>query len=194
MEETQLLFFIKKVLVIIIFLGYFISVAASNKENSSIVNLKEDSMRILEEAVGKKGKDSMNFYIFVSFSLGTHNLARLSEMAARYNGILVLRGMKDNSLPATAAEIETIRAELVSNKVNSSSLALIIDPTLFAQYEISVVPSFILSEDRRCYVGSSCLKVFDKLVGNISASFAIEEFARNGALKLRAQEMMRSAR
>ena len=199
-----MLLFIKNALIAsIIFLLSFGSFAQNEKDMSSVMNLQENSMRILEEAgfTGNPEIHTINFYIFVSFGLGTHNLARLAEMASDYNGILVLRGMKDNSLPATALEIETIREKITKSRRNSKNIksnkviggdkdfGIIIDPTLFSQYKIAVVPSFVLASEERCLPGTSCAVSFDKLVGNVTVNYALEQFVKSGELSSEANAL-----
>jgi type-F conjugative transfer system pilin assembly protein TrbC len=95
-------------------------------------------------------------YIFISFSLEKEVLNSLFETSQEYNPVFVLRGLKDNSFKATSEYIQTL--DLKSNP------AIIIDPNLFREYEVTSVPTYVFEEN--------------KLSGNVTAKFALDKLTQ----------------
>ena len=81
-------------------------------------------------------KPDMNYEIivFVSFSMPKTSLLELSDQAGKYNAMLVLRGIYQNSFLKTKEKIL---------EINKSGLRLNIDPQLFKIYNVKKVPTFI---------------------------------------------------
>ena len=114
--------------------------------------------------------------VFVSFSMPEKSLVELQTQIKSYGGLLVLRGLKENSFKKTVAYIhETLGQES----------SLIIDPRLFEIFQVKVAPTFVLQASnpiQECK-GNDCryvVKEFDKISGNITVHSALEIFAREG--------------
>ncbi len=96
--------------------------------------------------------------VFVSFSMPSQSLKRLTQECEKHHATLVLRGLKDNSF----------RKTMIFMKEQKFNHGVEINPDLFTRYKITKVPVFLLTKDNR---------EIARLSGNISLSFA--------ALKLR---------
>lgn len=154
------------------------------------VNASELDSSELNELLNNKvntklfvSKKNINFYMFATFSLGDNVLKQMFDYAKTYNGIIVLRGIKDNSFIKTSEHIQRIASE-------GDSAAIIIDPTLFKKFQITNVPSYVLSKDKECPVGITCKPSYDKITGNITPKYALEKFAEKGDLNLEAQNLL----
>jgi type-F conjugative transfer system pilin assembly protein TrbC len=119
-----------------------------------------------------------NFYIFISFAMGDHNLKQVFEMADIYGAIPVLRGLKDNSFSQTAIEIKKL----------GEKGGVIIDPNLFEEYNVTMVPTFVLAREKDCLEGMSCYKKFDKLAGNVKAGYVLDKIIQSGSLSNEARD------
>ncbi len=106
------------------------------------------------------------FYIFISLSMPKNLLERYNQIAKQTGAKLVLRGFKNNSFKDT---IEV-----------TQKLAMQVDPVAFKKFDITSVPSFVLVNNSK----------FDKLVGNVSIKYALEQFEANGDLKQKATEYL----
>ena len=109
--------------------------------------------------------------IFVSLSMPRIALKELAEGAKRIGGILVIRGMQDNSLTKTANSMSAL---------SSQGVGAIIHPELFRDYAVKQVPAFVLSENG----------VYDKLSGNVSLEYALDKFAAQGDNKKAAVKLI----
>ena len=63
---------------------------------------------------------------------------------------------------------------------------VLLDPTLFARYQIDVVPTFILQS-------SDNDSTYDSLSGNVSLDFALTEFSSKGEV-VAAKELLKQLR
>ena len=136
---------------------------------SSIIN-KGNAFNMAKDNINLH---SYNFYIFVTLSMSEHNLKQLLILSKKYQGQLVLRGLKNNSFVQTAKLVQDLQEEEGS---------IIIDPNLFKEFGIKAVPSYVLSVNNHCPPNTSCARAYDKLTGNVSPRYALELFARVGDL------------
>ena len=114
-------------------------------------------------------------YIFVSLSMPQSRLINLLQEAKSYGGIVVLRGLKNNSYKDTANFLQPI--------IKQAEAGFIIEPNLFEKYNINKVPSVILNDP--------IVKKYDQITGNINLKYALEEMAKVGELKSQAQAILR---
>jgi conjugal transfer pilus assembly protein TrbC len=130
-------------------------------------------------------KENVDFYMFASFGLSNSLLRQMLDYAKIYNGVIVFRGIENNSFKQTAEHIKSLSKE-------GEEAAIIIDPTLFKQFEVERVPAYILVKREKCPVGISCKPSYDKITGNITPKYALEKFAEKGELSLEAKVLLRS--
>lgn len=208
MEETQLLSTLVKILFLVTTLitSAYVVLANENEQwiNNHIANLeldqsylkdakdiKENSYQNLKkEFVGKEKADEtekiektnaenidkFDKYIFVSSSIPKKNLISLAIAAKKHNAYLVMRGLIENSYPKTTAYLQEI--------IEKSNNGFVIDPELFKLYQIKQVPAFVVSNKiEHCPSLEGCKAPnYDKLVGNVSVSYALEQIAKKGEI------------
>lgn len=124
--------------------------------------------------------------IFVSFSMPQVSLLNLARQARKAGGVLLLNGLKDGSLSATAQAVYRI--------FGKDGAPLQIDPRSFERYAIKSVPAFVLSpgaNDLPC-VSASCPEGgYAKAAGDVSADYALEQIASaRPALRAQAQAIL----
>ena len=113
-----------------------------------------------------------NLFIFASLSLTENTLIELAKQAKKYNGMIVFRGFKNGSFKEMVAALR--------NTVEKSKSGVIIDPTLFTEYDVTVVPTFVVTDHKK----------HDKLSGNVTIDFALDKIAEQGELKTLAQQLL----
>jgi conjugal transfer pilus assembly protein TrbC len=106
------------------------------------------------------------FYVFVSLSMPKSLLEQYDKLAKQIGAKLVMRGFKNNSFKETVAVTQRTLIQ--------------VDPVAFKKFNVTSVPSFVLSNNNQ----------FDKLVGNVSIKYALEQFEQQGDLKQKAQEYL----
>ncbi|NBT85995.1 MAG: type-F conjugative transfer system pilin assembly protein TrbC [Alphaproteobacteria bacterium] len=97
-------------------------------------------------------------YIFVSFSMPKETLKTLALEAKKHNVVLVIRGLIENSFLKTATFLKELGE------------SVILDPLLFREYNVAVVPTFI----EKSQGGHS------KISGNITLAYALSKFKEGG--------------
>ena len=136
---------------------------------------------------GKKRQENLpDLMVFVSFSMPERSLIELAEQVKRSGGQLVFRGMVKNSMQVTAQAMLGL---------NSHGVKAIIHPKLFERFEVKHVPTFVLlnSKESNCTYGN-CTPLHDRISGNISLNYVLEEFASSGDHKELANTLLVRAR
>ncbi len=114
--------------------------------------------------------------IFITLEMPRASLQLLTDQAARSGAVLVLRGLKANSMRETLAA--------VSGLIGERQVAWVIDPEAFARYRIERAPTFVLSLDEEAKpepsCGSDCRMpaAFVSVSGDVSLDHALETLAR----------------
>ena len=173
----------------------------ANKRLATQITVK--SKGLINEALGVSQSTTMeeystDFLIFVSFAMGEKNIEGLIEKASRYGSIVVLRGLKEGDFKETARFLLKITEKSKARKfANNQSdidhaIGMTIDPSLFEEYGIRRVPTYILT--KVCNEGLSTLRCnsqYDKLAGNVSPRYALEKFSIRGDLREEARRRLR---
>jgi type-F conjugative transfer system pilin assembly protein TrbC len=120
----------------------------------------------------------VNLYIFVTLKMSEKNLRDLIREAKIYGGFVIIRGIRE-SLVETMTYLKRILKDDLDG--------VAIDPTLFREYEIRQVPSFVLEQIH----GET--KLFDKLEGNVTVRYALERFSKAGDIKEEASQLLNKA-
>lgn len=139
MEEEKLLSSIIKaskleklkllILVILCFLFLGVKSEALDTNNQDLISAQQtDFNNMFNQA------EEINFYMFASFSLSDTHLRQMMDYAKLYNGVIVFRGIENNSFKRTAEHIQSLAKE-------GEEASIIIDPTLFKEFQIVQVPS-----------------------------------------------------
>ena len=102
-------------------------------------------------------------YYFFSFSMPEESLIQAMRQAQQLNATMVLRGLKNDNWNATLKEILTFSQKAGVQK------GAIIDPTLFDDFDVRVVPAVVY----QCENGN-----YYKVSGNIPIQNALEVIFR----------------
>lgn len=121
---------------------------------------------------------SPSLRIFVSLSMPETSLRLLVAQAERSGAILLLRGLKANSMKQT---LEAVQALIGERKVSWQ-----IDPEAYARYNVRHVPTFVLTksgvtEDKNsASCGTSCIaaNAFYSVAGDVSLDYALDTLVR----------------
>jgi len=123
------------------------------------------------ETVTADAAEKPNFYVFVTF--GMPNLKALVADAKKYNAMLVIQGLKDDSFMKTANHLKEILKE--------EWTGILIDPTLFRKYQVKKVPTFVIATDDS----------YDKLSGNVTIQYALNKIISDGEWGNLAKELLK---
>lgn len=149
----------------LIFISLFTGTSAIANENA-IDQIFSGYDKIKKQSTCSENKKD-GFYIFVSLNMSKTLLEQYDQIAKQIGAKLILRGFKNNSFK------ETIEV--------TKEIALQVDPVAFKKFNITSVPSFVLLDNSK----------FDKLVGNVSIKYALEQFETQGDLKAQATEYLK---
>lgn len=122
---------------------------------------------------------SFKVYAFLSFSVPQETWLELSNDLKKINGVVVLRGIPNNSFVELSKRIQDLDKK-------GFSIPLQINPLLFEKFAITQVPSYVVVDGDK----------FDKVTGNVSIKFALDLMTSQGeteevkhlAFKLRGNE------
>jgi type-F conjugative transfer system pilin assembly protein TrbC len=113
---------------------------SSNKEVRNINEFLTIEKSKLDLAIFQgKPKTTSEILVFVSFSMPKSSLISILKQCQKHNAEIILRGLKENSLPMTVAEISNLIKE---SKVQAGFQ---IAPNLFDEYKIEKVPAIVKS-------------------------------------------------
>jgi conjugal transfer pilus assembly protein TrbC len=136
--------------------------------------------------------DREQLLVFISASVPTDLLRRLAQQATRIGAPLVLRGVVGDDFPATAAFMRDILGEpendgrppATSSKQGSSQRKprALIDPTLFARFDVRQVPAVVLVPDGACMAGiracPDATPAHVHVAGDVTLDYALDHIAR----------------
>ena len=124
--------------------------------------------------------------IFITLEMPRESLERLVDQAARSGAVLVLRGLKAQSLRETLAATSAL---IGTRRVN-----WVIDPDAFARYHVEVAPTFVLTladaspatslaaltepAEPRADTGCTTPSAFVSVTGDVSLDYALETLSR----------------
>ena len=116
--------------------------------------------------------------IFVTLDMPAASLRGLADQAARSGATLVLRGLKDNSMRATLARVQSL--------IGERHVAWQIDPLAFTRYAIERAPTFLLlttgtgtrAAESACTSDCRPDSAFVAIAGDVSLDYALEAMVR----------------
>jgi type-F conjugative transfer system pilin assembly protein TrbC len=111
-----------------------------------------------QQAETRQASSKSKLYIFVSFSMPKETLKTLAVEAKKHNAVLVIRGLIGNSFLKTATFLKELGE------------GVILDPLLFREYNIVVVPTFI----------EALQAGYRRVSGNITLAYALSRFKEDG--------------
>lgn len=112
--------------------------------------------------------------IFVTLDMPQGSLRRLVDQAERAGAVLVLRGLKNQSMRQTVAA--------VSELLGQRRAGWVIDPEAFERHGVEAAPTFLLTmgEDAPPCSATTCTvpRPFVSVSGDVSLDYALEHMAR----------------
>lgn len=147
----------------------------SSHSQNMAVNYSPETQPNLSEA---------SLYIFISFSMGEKALLNIAHEAKRFGAIMILRGFKDESYLKTAQSLQ--------NMIIKTGQGVLIDPELYALFNITTVPTFVLARPfNLAAVERTQTPFHDKMQGHVSVRYVLETFANKGDLKDEAHALLK---
>ena len=118
--------------------------------------------------------DMPELMVFISFSLPKETLQRIVSQSEKSGAVLVLRGLKGNSLTKMGEEI----AKLVGDR----NVTAIIHPPAFKQFNVKQVPSLVLAKSGQASKitedGCAPATSFIKVDGDVTQDYALDLIER----------------
>ncbi len=116
--------------------------------------------------------------IFVTLEMPAASLRGLADQAARSGAMLVLRGLKDNSMRATLARVQSL--------IGERNVAWQIDPQAFTRFAVERAPTFVLltggagarATEAACISDCRLDPAFVAVAGDVSLDYALEAMVR----------------
>lgn len=120
--------------------------------------------------------------VFISESVPRESLRRLARQAADVGAPLVLRGVVRGDFRATAEFMRDILGEPGEEEAESSKPRALIDPTLFARFDVRQVPAVVLTPGGACVAGiricPDATPPHVHVAGDVTLDYALAHIAR----------------
>ncbi|EGV5523656.1 type-F conjugative transfer system pilin assembly protein TrbC [Salmonella enterica] len=146
-----------------------------NQSQQNLINrLQAD---IVSQQAAVKGKDTFPAIYFVSLGIPREGLLLMLNDARRYNIPPTIRGLVNNDMRQTAAMMFELNKQ-------GNDVGVQIDPTLFAEYNIRVVPALVVT----------CPGHHDVIRGSLPLRQALEKVAESGDCAETARTLLEAAR
>lgn len=113
-----------------------------------------------------KGAPTLKDYpllVFISFTMPEASLLSFAKELESCGGAFVVRGLPNNSFAEFFNKLNHL-------KEIGMDAPILIDPDSFEEYEVTEVPTIVLKGEQ----------AFDKMTGNVPASYALETFSEKG--------------
>lgn len=114
--------------------------------------------------------------VFVSLSMPRETLRLLADQAGRAGGALLIRGLKQDSMRKTLAEVQEV--------LSGQDVPWQIDPEAFRRFGVVHAPTFVIARPAMPCQGacpsktSASADTFIKIAGDVSLDYALEAIAR----------------
>ena len=121
---------------------------------------------------------SAQLRIFITLEMPRASLELLTDQASRAGALLVLRGLKSQSMR------ETLRS--VSDLIGDRTVSWVIDPEAFTRFGVTKAPTFVLAlneggpqaAERGCSAGCATAASFVSVAGDVSLDYALDAMLR----------------
>lgn len=134
--------------------------------------INDKGLEHIKEATSFGSSDKLQRYVFISLGMPEQGLISIISQAKQYGFIPILRGFKEGSYKKTVLALEEI--------IKKTEYGIVIDPELFKEFDIEVVPTFVIVKHNNCARSICQSKKFNKLSGNVSVKFALETLLKGG--------------
>lgn len=125
-------------------------------------------------AATAKSADTLELMIFVSFSIPKETLERIVIQSEKSGAVLVLRGLKGNSLTRMGEELASL--------VGKRNVTAIIHPPAFKQFKVTQVPALVLARPSQATKigedGCASPTSFIKIDGDVTQDYALDLIER----------------
>jgi len=148
--------------------------AANHRAGSNGVDL--DALLASADGAAKASRGTKpRFIAFASLSMPSASLKQMMRDVGGAGGVVVFRGFPNNSAKQFLAGV----GKVVEKGVGLHGVG--IDPRLFRAFDVEIVPTYVVaSSDFQPCDGFHCrteLPPFDKIIGNVTASYALGTIA-----------------
>ena len=132
----------------------------------------------LPNAGATSGAPPVPLRIFITLDMPRASLQLLTDQASQAGAVLVLRGLKSQSMRQTVA--------IVGELIGERKVAWVIDPEAFTRFAVRQAPTFVLTlndatgNDAEGSCGSGCVTPagFASVAGDVSLDYALEAIMR----------------
>lgn len=132
----------------------------------------------LPNAGATSGAPPVALRIFITLDMPRASLQLLTDQASRAGAVLVLRGLKSQSMRQTVA--------IVGELIGERKVAWVIDPEAFTRFAVRQAPTFVLTlndatgNQAEGSCGSGCVTPagFASVAGDVSLDYALEAIMR----------------
>ena len=167
MAKNQLLLNVARSLLLL----HFVLLIALSAKGSSITHNKPYTIRV-----------------FVSSSMLISLLKSYAGEAKKYNATLVFKGLPKGSFKELSKLILSMKDE---GTREDELRSIQIDDEAFDRFNVTSVPSIVLSHESECETPAACKLTYDKIDGAIDIETALEKFARIGDMRETAAEILK---
>ena len=137
-----------------------------------------------------RSKQESELYVFVSTSMPKPLLKTYASEAKKYGGVLVFKGLPNGSFKELAVLVAELYTGSIDAANDTSSPGLQIDDEAFDRFEVSAVPTIILSTTSEYQPHQTTVIIYDKITGNVGIKYALEQFSSSGTLAKEAKERL----
>lgn len=132
----------------------------------------------LQNAIATSGTAPTLLRIFITLDMPRSSLQLLTDQASRAGAVLVLRGLKSQSMRETVAVVREL--------MGTRNVAWVIDPEAFTRFAVRQAPTFVLTlndaanDDAQGGCSSGCVTpaAFVSVAGDVSLDYALEAIVR----------------
>ncbi len=137
-----------------------------------------------------RSKQESELYVFVSTSMSKPLLKAYAQEAKKYGGVLVFKGLPNGSFKELAVLINGLNTDSIDAASDASLPGMQIDDEAFDRFEVSAVPTIILSTTSEYQPHQTTQVNYDKITGNVGIKYALEQFSSSGTLAKEAKERL----
>ncbi|MDX1924144.1 MAG: type-F conjugative transfer system pilin assembly protein TrbC [Rickettsiaceae bacterium] len=161
--------------------------AAGSNQDMELESSKSANQEISNKI--QEHNSNTHLMVFVSSSMSIELLKSYFKEASKFRGTLVFNGLPGESFKNLQNIIFSIQGIRNTNQIQNQATDLqalahvVIDDESFKKYNITLVPSIVLSKEEECSSIISCPTIYDKVTGNIGIIGALRVFAEKGELR-----------